>query len=140
MSQLAIEIDEHRTEFHPGETVSVLIEWSLSSEPESIELSAVWKTVGKGTTDQGVEHSIVIDNPGLSESRWVEFPLPIAPYSFSGKLISLVWALELLVLPAEDSARVEITIAPEGSEILLTSPDDGHVTNTDDDSNFADQS
>lgn len=128
MSQLSIEIDEHRTNFHPGETISVLIDWSLATEPESIELRAVWNTVGKGTTDLGIEHSIVIDSPGLSESRWVEFPLPGAPYSFSGKLISLVWALELVVMPSEDSARTEITIAPNGSEILLTPADAGSTS------------
>jgi hypothetical protein len=140
MSQLSIEIDEHRTEFHPGETISVLIEWSMPTEPESIELHAVWNTVGKGTRDMGIEHSIVIDSPGRSDSRWVEFPLPGAPYSFSGKLISLVWALELVAQPSEESARTEITIAPEGSEILLTAPDEGRVTHADGDSNFEDES
>ncbi len=37
---------------------------------------------------------------------------PRSPYSFSGKLISLIWALELVALPGREAARTEITLAP----------------------------
>lgn len=119
MTQIAIQPDDNRTGFEPGETISALIEWSLADQPDSIELRVVWNTVGKGTTDVGIEHAIMIDSPNQSDSRRVDVPLPKAPYSFSGKLVSLVWALELVVSPSGESYRREITIAPGGSEVEL---------------------
>ena len=118
MSQLAIRLDG-RTAFEPGETISVELEWSLPSSVEAIELRAVWNTVGKGTKDVGNEHLLTIDSPNPSESRRINVALPAAPYSFSGTLISLVWALELVVLPSGAACRQEITIAPHGAEIEL---------------------
>ena len=119
MKQLAIQLDDDRTGFEPGETIPALIDWSLPGQPDSIELRVVWNTVGKGTTDVGIEHAIMIDSPNQSDSRRVDVPLPKAPYSFSGKLVSLVWALELVVSPSGESYRQEITIAPGGSEVEL---------------------
>ena len=119
MSPLAIHLDDDRTEFEPGESISVTIEWSFPEPPDSIELRAVWNTVGKGTRDLGIEHSITIDSPSAAESRRIELSLPSAPYSFSGQLVSLVWALELVSKPRPNSCRREVTIAPGGSEVLL---------------------
>ena len=119
MSQLAIRLDG-RTAFEPGETISVEIEWSLPSPVDAIELRAVWNTVGKGTKDVGIEEILTIASPNVKESRLVNVALPTAPYSFSGTLISLVWALELVVLPSGAACRQEITIAPEGLKIELT--------------------
>ena len=48
-----------------------------------------------------------------------ELEEPEAPHSFSGALISLIWAVELLVEPGGLSERIEITVSPTGEEILL---------------------
>jgi hypothetical protein len=45
--------------------------------------------------------------------------LPWGPYSFSGKLISLIWAFELIALPSEDSIRQEIVIGPDAREVQI---------------------
>lgn len=119
MPELAIQFDDNRTSFEPGEKIWVRLEWDLPDPPESIELRAVWNTVGKGTTDIGVEHSITFDSPNQRDSRRVHFPLPEGPYSFSGQLISVIWALELVVEPTEQSFRVEFTMAPGEKEIVL---------------------
>jgi hypothetical protein len=124
MNELDIQIDEGRTAFEPGETIGVNLEWSLPRAPSELQLCAVWNTVGKGTTDVGTEQSMTIDSPGAAESRRVEFKLPAAPYSFSGRLISLVWALEL-VAGRSNSFRKEITIAPGASEVLLNREGEG---------------
>ena len=119
MKPLDIQFDDQRTAFEPGELISVSIEWSLPTPPEAIELRAVWNTVGKGTTDIGIEHFITIDSPNPSDSRRIDFPLPDAPYSFSGQLISLVWALELVAVPSKQSCRAEFTMAPGAEELVL---------------------
>lgn len=119
MPDLAIEFEDHRKSFEPGEEISVKLTWDLESAPDAIELRAVWNTEGKGTTDLGVENSVTIESPNSTESRRMSFTLPEAPYSFSGHLISLVWALELVVKPSEQSCRKEFTMAPGATEVIL---------------------
>jgi hypothetical protein len=62
-----------------------------------------------------------IDNPGALGSDPFSFTLPPGPYSFSGRLISLIWALELTCTPSHETVRKEIVVSPTGREILLTS-------------------
>ena len=45
--------------------------------------------------------------------------MPESPYSFSGKLVSLLWALELVAEPSGDTERKDISITPTGTEISL---------------------
>lgn len=119
MNRLSIKPADGRTTFEPAETISVDAEWELDSEPEAFELRVVWNTTGKGDTDIGVEKAIPIDSPGRAESRRFDVQLPPAPYSFSGRYVSLIWALELVAQPSDESARAEITIAPGRREVLL---------------------
>src|ERR1043166_4380135 len=53
--------------------------------------------------------------------RAVGLRLPESPYSFSGKLISLVWALELVAEPSKEVIRREFVLAPGGEEVRLDS-------------------
>ncbi|TXT38623.1 MAG: hypothetical protein FD138_315 [Planctomycetota bacterium] len=119
MSLLTIKPVDGRTAFEPSETIAVEAQWELDAEPEALEVRLVWNTSGKGDTDIGVEKRISLDSPGLTESRSLEVKLPAAPYSFSGKYVSLIWALELVAHPANTSCRTEITIAPGRREVLL---------------------
>lgn len=119
MSALAIEPMDGRTAFEPSETITVEARWELDSEPESLEVRMVWNTAGKGDTDRGIEKTVTIDAPGPAGSRRLDVALPAAPYSFSGKYVSLIWALELIAEPSGLSGRTEITIAPGRREVLL---------------------
>ncbi len=119
MNSLAIQTCDGRNTFAPAETITVEVRWELDDEPEALELRLVWNTSGKGDTDIGVEQTVSLDAPGLSGSRRLDVKLPTAPYSFSGKLVSLIWALELVAKPSEESCRAEIMIAPGQREVLL---------------------
>jgi hypothetical protein len=125
MSSLTVQFRDGRQSFSPGESVSVDLRWELESEPDRLELRCVWNTSGKGSTDIGVEKSVSIDTPGRSGSRQINLELPTAPYSFSGKLVSLIWALELVAQPSEESCRQEFILAPDGREVLLHRETDG---------------
>jgi len=73
--------------------------------------------------DLGVAETVRIDFPAASGNRQMTLTLPRAPYTFSGRLVSLQWGLECVALPSGTSARKEITIAPEGQEVQLLQPD-----------------
>ena len=119
MNELVIELADDVTTFEPGAQLASTVRWELDDEPESVELRLVWNTAGKGDRDLHVVDTVVFDRPRRRESREVNLTLPAQPYSFSGKLISLIWALELIAFPSNASWRREITIAPGGEEIQL---------------------
>lgn len=107
------------TAFRPGETTTVKIRWELSSPIDTLELRVVWNTAGKGDQDLHIVTIIRQENPPQSGEDRIEVQLPQAPYSFSGKLISVEWALEFLCFPQEESCREVFILAPEGQEIQL---------------------
>jgi hypothetical protein len=119
MSELKILVRDERRNFRPGETVEGVAGWRLDDPPKSVELRLFWFTRGKGTEDVGVVNQINFPSPQIEEGRRFSFTLPAEPFSFSGQLISLIWALELVVEPGDISTRVELVMSPTGEEILL---------------------
>lgn len=108
----------------PGAEIRARLAWNLDAAPESLELRLFWHTVGKGTEDVEVVERLALP-PVASGDQRVALRAPVGPYSFSGRLISLVWALELMAEPAGETARAELVIAPGGEEVRLGSSADG---------------
>ena len=119
---LDIKPSSGETSRKPRGALEVIAQWSLTSAPGLLEARLVWFTRGKGTEDVGIVATERIESPDASGQRRVRFTLPDAPYSFSGRLISLIWAVELVADRA--AARWEFVLAPEGREIQLKQPTD----------------
>jgi hypothetical protein len=119
MNKLKLAVADGRLAFRPREEIEVVAQWQLDEQPTAVEVRLVWYTHGKGAGDSGVVRRDRFDMPAMSETRRCKLQLPKAPYSFSGKLISLIWVLELIVEPGEQTERIDITIAPRGEEIIL---------------------
>jgi len=120
MDRLTVTTDDHVTSFTPGSTVSGVLSWELQRGPEALELRLFWYTEGKGTQDVEVVATHRIEGPASTGSESFSLVLPDSPYSFSGKLITLAWALELVALPEGSSQRLDIVMSPSGSEIVLS--------------------
>lgn len=118
MSPLTIDIEQRQTAFLPGQTLSGTARWNLSKPPKKAAIRLLWFTQGRGTEDAGVVEATDFDLPQLTDERQFEFCLPAGPYSFSGTLISLTWALELEV--GRECERMEIVVSPTGEEITLS--------------------
>jgi hypothetical protein len=116
---ISIQITEGRTAFRPGELIGGAISWSLPVAPTRLTLELFWTTRGKGTVDSQVVESMRIDHPAAGGEQPFGLKIPNGPYSFSGKLVSLLWALRLVVHPSEEQAQVNLTISPSGQEINL---------------------
>jgi len=108
----------------PGSEVDLIITWDLNSEPTSLELRQVWNTSGKGDRDLKIINVDTIPVSSKHGNQRMSVVLPWGPYSFSGKLISLTWAFELVALPSKESVRHEFTMAPSGEEVRLQSVED----------------
>jgi hypothetical protein len=105
--------------FKPGETVGGTATWHLDGDAEAIEVRLFWFTSGKGSQDVEVVGRLHLARPEISGSRSFEFSVPRAPYSFSGSLITLSWALELVTLPAGETDRFDLVIGPRPVEVRL---------------------
>ena len=120
MNSLRVATQQQKTSFTPGEEVTGAVSWSLDREPKSAVVRLFWYTEGKGTRDVGVVAEEQISTPRQKDERSFRFTLPAAPYTFSGKLISLLWAIELVIEPGDLSERLPIVVSPTGEEILLS--------------------
>jgi hypothetical protein len=118
MTDFRIEPASGGTERRPGDVLELIASWSLAETPSSLEVRLFWFTQGKGTSDVGVVETQPVEIAGARGDRRVRFRLPDTPYSFSGTLITLTWAVELI---ADDAlvARWDFVMAPEGREVQL---------------------
>lgn len=123
MSWVRIDLEEGRTAFLPGEELTGTVSWSLDpgDEPaESAEVHLLWFTRGKGTRDSAVIATERLEGPpSRSDRRDFRFRLPVGPYSVSGKLVSIVWGVEVVLDPGARAERIEIVVSPTGREVLL---------------------
>ncbi len=116
---LDIELDGGQTECRPGEEFTGTVRWLFDDRPDKVELRLFWYTRGKGDEDTGLAENLTFESPTPSETRAFRFTLPNGPYSFSGRLISLTWAVEAVAEPGDHVARVEFTLSPTGREVML---------------------
>jgi hypothetical protein len=121
MNRFHIEIADKKTGFAPGETIDGAVSWQLDATPRQVFLWLFWFTKGKGAEDMEVVSEILFDDPHVMETLLFTMTLPQNPYSFNGKLVSPVWALELGADGSDAAYRQEIVIAPFGQPIDLIS-------------------
>lgn len=117
--QLAVFLPGNRTAFAPGDRIEVTVLWAFSRVPGTIDVRLFWITRGKGTEDIEIVDRSSIRAPTVAGEERCVFVLPEAPWSFSGKLISLVWGVEAVVAAPEQAARCEFVLAPDAAEIRL---------------------
>jgi hypothetical protein len=119
MSQIRIVLD--RPAFQPGESVGGRVEWSDADLERSVSLriSLLWFTEGKGTEDTETLELHELQLPATTGSERFSLRLPAFPWSFSGHLISLIYAVEASLEPKGDVALERLTCAPGGQEVRL---------------------
>lgn len=117
MANLSIELP--RAAFQPNDTVRGVAAWDFATAPHAIEARLFWFTRGKGTVDASVVATARFDQPLARDRQPFELRLPATPFSFSGSLVSLIWAVELVTEPTNENVLTEIVMSPTASEILL---------------------
>ena len=110
---------ENKTAFRPGEPIAGAVLWEFEKAPASAEVRLLWFTRGKGTEDGGIAATVRLDAPPAADTREFSFDAPNGPYSFSGTLIALIWAVEFVAKPGSEFARIEIEITPDARAVTL---------------------
>lgn len=110
--------------FHPGDEVggAFVLPGGPPADCESVELSVLWHTSGKGTEDLAVVHYqgwtaadgtlAALPNPGTFAVR-----LPNTPWSYDGTLVKIHWVARVRVRfgrSGEVVAEVPFVLAPRG--------------------------
>lgn len=119
MSEMKVALQDGQTSFAPGETILGSVSWRLDEAPEALEIRLFWYTSGKGERDVQIVDTVEVEPVVASGRHEFTFSTPTAPLSFSGTLISLVWAIELVALPSGDAGRQEIMVSHTGNEIRI---------------------
>lgn len=105
--------------FRPGETIEGTVSWHID-DADAVEVRLFWYTEGKGSRDVEVIETRHMAQPETSGTRSFEFKVPRGPYSFSGKLITLAWAIEVVALPGGETERLDLKIGPQPVEVDLS--------------------
>ena len=119
MTTMTVELDGGRSAFAPGERVEGQASWELPEAPRALEVRLFWSTSGRGDSDQ--EIVAVEEVPAPAASGWVRFSfqLPPGPCSFSGQLVSLAWAVELVAPREEMAGSAPIVVGPQRREVRI---------------------
>ena len=105
-------------ELRPGETVEGTVRWSLEKPPKDLELRIFWFTRGRGTEE--AESVLILPLGGeQSGERSFSHVLPGSPWSTDGKLISIIWGVELVEKWAGSLALEEFTVGPQRRAVVL---------------------
>lgn len=114
---LTLATDQGSRWFKPGETIRGTAEWHLDDDADAIDVRLFWHTSGKGTQDVEVVAAHRFDLPARHGHGGFRFRVPRGPYSFSGRLITLSWAIELVVDPGGQTERLDLLIGPQPVEV-----------------------
>jgi hypothetical protein len=110
---------DNRTSYRPSEDVEGAVLWEAPETPKLAEVRLLWFTRGKGTEDLEVVATETFSDPQPGDTRTFKLRLPEGPYSFNGRLIALIWAVEFVLEPGDHAERIELVMAPNGREVSL---------------------
>lgn len=108
--------------FVPGAEIFGEVAWNLPAAPREAVLRLFWHTKGRGDRDLATVWERSFGVPLADDRRGFSLKAPDFPLSFSGKLISLIWSMEL-VIDGNGRALADLVIAPGGVEMNLVRPD-----------------
>ncbi len=116
-----IKFNLERNAFEPGEPIVGQVSWQLLSDCDELHIRLIWYTSGKGQQDFAIVQQSIVQRPNESGEFELQFVAPAWPHSFSGKLITLSWAIEVIRKPSNQAARFDLVIGPERRERSLQS-------------------
>lgn len=116
---LTLRINQDPNTLVPGQVIDGVAGWRLDDAPRDAIIRLFWFTEGKGTCDVGVVEELSLPHHLAELSGTFRFTIPAAPYSFCGQLITLKWAIELLVDKGDLVERLDLIVSPWVEQVSL---------------------
>ena len=116
---LTLRINQDPNTLVPGQVIDGVAGWRLDDAPRDAIIRLFWFTEGKGTCDVGVVEELSLPHHLAELSGTFRFTIPAAPYSFCGQLITLKWAIELLVDKGDLVERLDLIASPWVEQVSL---------------------
>ncbi|MEE9403370.1 MAG: hypothetical protein V3V20_00625 [Algisphaera sp.] len=116
--QLQIDLNG-QTQFKPGDSINVAVAWELPDAPRWIELSLIWRTQGRGTTDRAAafRHRWEATERPLDPAGAyvIDLVMPPGPLTYGGQLVGIGWGFRLDADGADDVAKRPIVLTRGGN-------------------------
>jgi hypothetical protein len=101
-----------------GDVVAGMVRWGrLESAPRGVRIELRYWTEGRGDSDGGVVAEVELDGAVQGAGRFELLVPEAGPMSFEGKLIRVMWAIELIIdkrLRPDPDISHPITVLPRG--------------------------
>lgn len=117
--QLAIQLNQDPATLVPGQVVDGTVAWTVDDPPKKAMLRLFWYTEGRGTQAVGVVEELELPAGRTTCRGTFRFSIPDTPYSFRGQLISLKWAIELVLNKGKQVERLELVVSPWVEQLTL---------------------
>lgn len=109
---LNLELNQDPATLVPGQRIEGKFSWNLQKPPQTAFVRLFWYTEGRGDQDVGIVAEHDVHTPSASHSATFQFDLPDSPCSFNGQLISLKWAIELVINKGKEVERIDLQVSP----------------------------
>ena len=107
----------------PSQTIDGTWGWQREDAPRKAMLRLFWYTEGRGTQDVGVVEEIELPADQASLQGTFRFNIPDVPYSFQGQLVTLKWAIELVLNKGREVERLDLVVSPWVEQVKLQKVD-----------------
>jgi len=121
MNTSTLQLNQDPASLVPGQVIDGVAEWLLDDPPKTAVLRLFWYTEGRGTQDVGIVQELALPTAGRACRGTFRFTIPDAPYSFRGQLITLKWAIELIVNKGKALDRIDLIVSPWVEQVTLES-------------------
>ena len=108
MITLSVELKDLR----PFESVTGRVEWRLEEVPKELELRLCWFTRGPVAEESETVEVLRLGDTASGACEF-SFVLPGEPWSVDGRLIGIVWAVEVVAKKLGGIALEELVVSPD---------------------------
>lgn len=119
MTDMVLQLDRNPPCYAPGELITGRVKWQLSPDDNKIEIRLFWHTTGIGSLDTETLEVVTFEGVRQEDEKAFELLAPVAPHSFSGQLVSLMWSIECISFPSERTESIDLVISPTREELKI---------------------
>lgn len=119
--QLTLRLSQDPTTLVPGQIIDGRAGWHMEDAPKRAMLRLFWYTEGRGTQDVGIVEELELPSGRASCQGSFHFTIPDTPYSFQGHLVTLKWAIELVLNKGKQVERLDLIVSPWVEQVKLQS-------------------